>query len=48
MMNFNKSFRKNFANNKFKTHKKSGLHHLTRKHNLGKTTGEGGSILTPF
>ena len=40
-MNFNEIFRKNVTHNNIKSHQKSGLHPLSRKHNIGKTTGRG-------
>ena len=42
-MNFNESLSKNVAYNNIKSHQKSGLHPLSRKHDFGKMTGIGGS-----
>ena len=38
MMNFNEFFRKNVTYDDIKSHPKSGLQPLSRKHNFGKTT----------
>ena len=37
-MNFNENFRKNVIDDKFKSHKKSVLHHLSKKYIFGKKT----------
>ena len=39
MMNFYQIFRKNLSYDNIKSHQKSGLHALSRKHNFGKITG---------
>ena len=37
----------NVTYNNIKSHQKSGLYPLSRKHNFGTATGEGGGKLTP-
>ena len=48
MINFTEIFRKDVTYDNIKSHKKPGLHALSRKCISGKTTGEGGGFkLTP-
>ena len=42
-----KFFRKDVPYDNFKSHKKPGFHHLFRRYNFQKTTGEGGQIDPP-
>ena len=43
MMNFNEALKKNITFDNIKSHQRSRLHPLSRKHNFGKTKGGRGS-----
>ena len=44
MKNFNEIFRKDVTYNNIKSHKKSGLHPLSKRYIFGNTTGGEGQI----